>query len=118
MEQYIPQPDMTRTPPNHPESERSVLGAMLRSRQAAQLAVERLNAADFYDPANREIFAAMNLHLGNGQMAEAQDAYRAAVSDGHKAADCLQCRKCEQACPQHLPITDHLKQAAELFIEK
>ena len=65
-----------------------------------------------------EIFAAMNLHLGNGQMAEAQGAYRAAVSDGHKAADCLQCRKCEQACPQHLPITDHLKQAAELFIEK
>ena len=59
MEQYIPQPDAARTPPNHPESERSVLGAMIRSRQAAQLAVERLNAADFYDPANREIFAAM-----------------------------------------------------------
>ena len=32
MEQYIPQPDVARTPPNHPESERSVLGAMLRSR--------------------------------------------------------------------------------------
>ena len=59
MEQYIPQPDMARTPPNHPESERSVLGAMIRSRQATQLAVERLSAADFYDPANREIFAAM-----------------------------------------------------------
>jgi replicative DNA helicase len=59
MEQYIPQPDLVRTPPNHPESERSVLGAMLRSRQACQLAVERLNPGDFYDPANREIFAAM-----------------------------------------------------------
>ena len=67
MEQYIPQPEMTRTPPNHPESERSVLGAMLRSRQAAQLAVERLNAADFYDPANREIFAAMKAMTGESR---------------------------------------------------
>ena len=59
MEQYIPQPDVARTPPNHPESERSVLGAMLRSRQATQIAVENLKPDDFYDPANREIFAAM-----------------------------------------------------------
>ena len=67
MEQYIPQPDMARTPPNHPESERSVLGAMLRSRQATQLAVERLNPADFYDPANREIFAAMKEMTGESR---------------------------------------------------
>ncbi|MBQ8108928.1 MAG: replicative DNA helicase [Clostridia bacterium] len=59
MEQYIPQPDIARTPPNHPESERSVIGAMIRSRNAAQLAAERLKPDDFYDPANREIFAAM-----------------------------------------------------------
>lgn len=59
MEQYIPQQDIVRTPPNHPESERSVLGAMLRSRQAAQVAVESLRPDDFYDPANREIYAAM-----------------------------------------------------------
>ena len=59
MEQYIPQADPVRTPPNHPESERSVLGAMLRSRQAAQVAVESLRPDDFYDPANREIYAAM-----------------------------------------------------------
>ena len=59
MEQYIPTPDLARTPPSHPESERSVLGAMLRSRQAAQVAVESLRPDDFYDPANREIFAAM-----------------------------------------------------------
>ena len=65
-----------------------------------------------------EIFAAMNLHLGNGQMGEAAAAYRAAVSEGHGAANCLHCRKCEQACPQHLPITDYLKQAVELFSRK
>ncbi len=59
MEQYIPRQESVRTPPNHPESERSVLGAMLRSRQAAQVAVESLRPDDFYDPANREIYAAM-----------------------------------------------------------
>ena len=59
MESYSPQADFARTPPSHPESERSVLGAMLRSRSAAQIAVESLRPDDFYDPANREIFAAM-----------------------------------------------------------
>ena len=39
--------------PCHPESERSVLGAMLRSREAALLAIETLQPGDFYDPANR-----------------------------------------------------------------
>ena len=59
MEGYTPNPDIARTPPNHQVSERSVLGAMLRSRSAAQTAVESLRPDDFYDPANREIFAAM-----------------------------------------------------------
>ena len=59
MEQYIPQTDSVRVPPNHPESERSVLGAMLRSREAALLAIETLQPEDFYDPANREVYSAM-----------------------------------------------------------
>ena len=59
MEQFTPVQDTARTLPNHPESERSVLGAMLRSREAALLAVENLAADDFYDPANREIYSAM-----------------------------------------------------------
>jgi len=60
MEQYIAQNDAAHVPPNHPESERSVLGAMLRSREAALLAIENLVADDFYDPANREIYDAMH----------------------------------------------------------
>lgn len=59
MEQYNPQTDGVRVPPNHPESERSVLGAMLRSREAALLAIETLQPEDFYDPANREVYSAM-----------------------------------------------------------
>jgi len=58
MEGYIAAADV-QSVPCHPESERSVLGAMLRSREAALLAIETLQPDDFYDPANREVYAAM-----------------------------------------------------------
>ena len=45
--------------PHHLESERSVLGAMLRANEAALLAFESLTPEDFYDAAHREIFSAM-----------------------------------------------------------
>jgi predicted aldo/keto reductase-like oxidoreductase len=32
-----------------------------------------------------------------------------------KASDCIQCGKCEKACPQHLPIRDLLRQVAAEF---
>ena len=56
MEQFAQE---ARVLPNHPESERSVLGAMLRSNEAALLAFESLAEEDFYDPANREVYSAM-----------------------------------------------------------
>lgn len=58
MEEYTSAADIQKVP-CHPESERSVLGAMLRSREAALLAIETLQPDDFYDPANREVYSAM-----------------------------------------------------------
>lgn len=62
-----------------------------------------------------DIFSAMNRQLGSGQMAAAVEAYRAVTGEGHMASDCIKCRQCERACPQHLPITDYLQQGAEMF---
>ena len=59
------------------------------------------------------VFAAMNLQLANGQLEEARKAYAAAIAGGGSAADCIACGQCEAACPQHLPIIQHLAKAAE-----
>ncbi len=53
-----------RIPPHNLNAEKSVLSSVLVSQDAAPLACERLTVDDFYDPAHREIFAAM-VHLAN-----------------------------------------------------
>ena len=62
-----------------------------------------------------EVFVAMNLQLANGQLAEAREAYAAAIGapGARSAADCIACGQCEAACPQHLPIIARLAEAAE-----
>ena len=35
-----------------------------------------------------------------------------------KPADCIECGKCEEICPQHLPIRAYLKQVGKYFDEK
>ena len=64
-----------------------------------------------------EVFAAMNLQLANGQLDEARKAYAQATgaAGAGSAADCIACGQCEAACPQHLPIIQHLQRAAELL---
>ena len=52
----------TRTlqvPPHSIEAEESVLGAVLLSSDAANIALERLHAEDFYRPAHQQIFEAV-----------------------------------------------------------
>lgn len=62
-----------------------------------------------------DVFTAMNKQLGDGQLETAQALYAQVTADRGKASDCIGCKKCENACPQHLPITEHLKKAVGLF---
>jgi predicted aldo/keto reductase-like oxidoreductase len=39
------------------------------------------------------------------------------TKDGGKASECLKCGKCEQSCPQHLPIRNLLEDVAKTFEE-
>lgn len=59
-----------------------------------------------------EVFSAYNKELGNGQRGEAVQAYAEAVAGCGRASECIRCRQCERACPQHLPITELLEKAA------
>ena len=62
-----------------------------------------------------DIFAAMNKRRSDGQLQEAETMYRSAAENGGKASDCVECLQCENACPQHLPVTKLLKECAEVF---
>ncbi|MBR0312024.1 MAG: aldo/keto reductase [Oscillospiraceae bacterium] len=62
-----------------------------------------------------DIFTAMNKQIGNGQTQEARESYAAAVQGRGRASDCVSCRQCEKACPQHIRITEELEKAAEML---
>lgn len=51
-----------------------------------------------------------------GSFSSQQVYYNNIAMNGHgKASECIGCGKCEQACPQHLPIRTHLEQVAAKF---
>lgn len=62
----VPRQGAPRVPPHSDEAERSVLGCMLlNSRECVDEALSKLKSEDFYRPAHREIFGAME-KLANG----------------------------------------------------
>lgn len=62
-----------------------------------------------------EIFSACNEQIVYGNQEKGKAMYDKAVANAGKASDCIQCKQCENACPQHLPITELLKKAVVMF---
>jgi predicted aldo/keto reductase-like oxidoreductase len=56
-----------------------------------------------------KIFGAYNRKLVYDDLPAARLQYAVEVLSGGKASDCAACGKCEQVCPQHIGVAEHLK---------
>jgi replicative DNA helicase len=61
----------SRVPPHNLEAEESLLGAMLLSRDAIAVALERCSGADFYRPFHGHVFQAITSLYGQGEPVDA-----------------------------------------------
>ena len=59
-----------------------------------------------------DVFRALSTLRLYGEQEQPHEFYRELVKTSGKASDCLQCGQCEGVCPQHLPITQLLQEAA------
>lgn len=64
-----------------------------------------------------DLFNAMNKHLVYDQFAAAKGSYNFFSKNGNKASTCISCMRCEQACPQHIAISNEMKRLAEVLEE-
>ncbi len=56
-----------------------------------------------------------NLTVQFGMSDARKESYKFHTAEKGKADDCIRCGKCEEQCPQHLPIRDLLVKVAETF---
>ncbi|MCR5640509.1 MAG: aldo/keto reductase [Lachnospiraceae bacterium] len=62
-----------------------------------------------------DVFKVMNERMSTGQLEKAEAAYAQVTAEGGKASDCIKCRQCEKACPQHIDIIKQLEKIATVL---
>lgn len=62
-----------------------------------------------------EYFALYNQYKQFGDKSNAAGYYPNYTAKHGAAADCIGCKKCEQICPQHLPVAELLKDVSAVF---
>lgn len=92
----------------------------------SDIAVPCTGCAYCVDGCPRSIAIPQYFSLYNEDMREAEDKHWTAnmlqydnlAKNFGKASECIECRKCEKVCPQHLPVTKHLKAVSKYFEKK
>ena len=74
--------------PHSLEAEKSVLGGMLISREAAELVCEALKPEDFYRPAQQDIYTAMLQLYNRGNAVDSVTLIDALERDVYKRQGC------------------------------
>src|SRR5699024_174847 len=60
-----------------------------------------------------DVIKALNALRIYGEHTRPHSFYEKLIQSSGRARDCIECKQCENVCPQHLPITEYLKEAAE-----
>ena len=72
-------------------------------------------------PNNVNIPAILGLYNDSamyGDLKRSQFLYTIRIQEGEKADQCLECRECEDLCPQGIPISEWIKKADEMLAPK
>ncbi len=56
------------------------------------------------------------LNEGRASLSEIKESYEKLIAETGNPEDCIGCKKCEGACPQHIGIVDKLKVAVKRFL--
>lgn len=108
------------------DSEEINLAKMAAEIICSDIAVPCTGCSYCLDGCPKNIAISQYFSLYNEDMREAEDKHWTAnmlqydnISKHFgKASECIGCKKCEKVCPQHLPITKHLRSVSRYFENK